>query len=132
MPYTVSAPSLFLPLSVSGHVAKGVKLAFGCKHSYGFLPGCMLALSTRKRIDLQIQKLNHPQTYELTKLKPHQLTNSSTQNLANFSAHIRQLLNSHPPTSQLTVSPTYPLTHSSTDKLADLIFYNSTLFFSPF
>ena len=132
MPYQVSAPSVFLPLSVSGHVAKGVKLAFGCKHSYRFLSGCMQALSTRKRIDLQIQKLNHPQTYQLTNLKPHQLTNSSTKNLANFSTHTRQLLNSHPPTSQLTVSPTYPLTHSSTDKLADLNLYNSSLFFSPF
>ena len=132
MPYKVSAPSLFLPLSVSGHVAKGVKLAFGCKHSYGFLRDCMPALSTYKRINSQTHKLNHPQTYQLTNLKTHQLTNSSTQNLANFSAHIRQLLNSHPPTSQLTVSPTYPLTHSSTDKLADLNLYNSSLFFSPF
>ena len=132
MPYTVSAPSLFLPLPVSGHAAKGVKLAFGCKHSYGFLPGCMQVLSTRKHINSPTQELTHSQTYQLTNLKPHQLTNSSTQNLANFSTHIRQLLNSHPPTSQLTVSPTYPLTHSSTDKLADLIFYNSTLFFSPF
>jgi|GEM_PF-2543975 hypothetical protein len=132
MPYTVSAPSLFLPLPVSGHAAKGVKPAFGCKHSYRFLPGCMQVLSTRKRINSQTHKLNHPQTHQLTNLKPHQLTNSSTQNLANFSTHTRQFLNSHPPTSQLAVSPTYRLTHSSTDKLADLIFYNSTLFFSPF
>lgn len=50
-------------------------------------------------------------------LKPHHLTNSSPQNLANF---------------QLTVSPTYQLVNSSMDKLADLILYNSTLFFSPF
>ena len=132
MPYKVSAPSLFLPLSVSGHVAKGVKLVFGCKHSYRFLPGCIQALSTRKHINSPTQKLTHPQTYQLTNLKTHQLTNSSTQNLSNFSTHTRQLLNSHPPTSQLAVSLTYPLTHSSTDKLADLIFYNSTLFFSPF
>ena len=132
MAYQVSAPSLFLPLSVSGHAAKGVKLAFGCKHSYGFLPGCMQVLSTRKHINSPTQELTHSQTYQLTNLKPHQLTNSSTQNLANFSTHTRQFLNSHPPTSQLAVSPTYPLTHSSTDKLADLIFYNSTLFFSPF
>ena len=132
MPYQISAPSLFLPLSVSGHAAKGVKLVFGCKHSYRFLRGCIQALSTRKHINSQTHKLTHPQTYQLTNLKPHQLTNSSTQNLANFSTHTRQFLNSHPPTSQLAVSPTYPLTHSSTDKLADLIFYNSTLFFSPF
>ena len=81
MPYQVSAPSVFLPLSVSGHAAKGVKLAFGCKHSYRFLRGCMPALSTHKRINLQIQKLNHPQTYELTNLKTHLLTNFSTHNL---------------------------------------------------
>ena len=132
MPYKVSAPSLFLPLSVSVHVAKGVKLAFGCKHSYRFLPGCMQALSTRKRISSPTHQLTHSPTHQLTNLKPHQLTNSSTQNLDNFSTHIRQLLSLHPPTSQLAVSPTYRLTHSSTDKLADLIFYNSTLFFSPF
>ena|GEM_PF-4088559 len=53
-------------------------------------------------------------------LKPHQLTNSPT----------RQLKTS--PTSQFTVSPTYQLFNSSMDKLADLIFYNDTLFFSPF
>lgn len=132
MAYKVSAPSLFLPLSVSGHAAKGVKLAFGCKHSYGFLPGCMQVLSTRKHINSPTQELTHSQTYQLTNLKPHQLTNSSTQNLANFSTHTRQFLNSHPPTSQLAVSPTYPLTHSSTDKLADLNLYNSSLFPTPF
>ena len=132
MPYTVSAPSLFLPLSVSWHVAKGVKLAFVYKHSYRFLRGCIPALSTHKRINSPTHQLTHPQTYQLTNLKPHQLTNSSTQDLANFSTHTRQFLNSHPPTSQLTVLPTYQLVNSSMDKLFDLIFYNSALFFSSF
>lgn len=132
MPYQVSAPSLFLPLSVSGYAAKGVKLAFGCKHSYGFLPGCMQVLSTRKHINSPTQELTHSQTYELTNLKTHLLTNSSTQNLANFSTHTRQFLNSHPPTSQLAVSPAYQLLNSPTNKLVDLNLYKSTLFFSPF